>query len=75
MIPYSMPRSIMLPLLWSGESSSTSAKERAENLSSGLGERVVIRSCKRGVIVLQGVHADVVKRARSRVLFAEQTRR
>lgn len=65
----------MFPLLVSGESSSTSAKARAENLSCGRGGRWATRSVRSGVITRQEAHAEVLNRRSSRVLVAEAVRR
>ena len=73
--PHSTPRSIILPLLVSGLSSSTSVNARAENLSSGLVDRLFTSSVRRGVMVRHGAQPEVVKRASSRVLLAETRRR
>jgi len=62
----------MLPLLVSGESSSTSANATELYLSFGLGRRKRMRDSRRGVIVRQGVQAEVVKSASRSVLEAEQ---
>ena len=73
--PYSTPRSSILPLLVSGESSSSSANASCEYLSSGEGGRVSTRDVRRGTIVRQGAHAEVVKRVSINVLLAEIRRR
>lgn len=64
----------MDPLLVSGLSSSSSANASDVYLSAGEGGRVSIRDVSSGVITRQGVHAEVVKRARRSVLLAEHRR-
>ena len=75
LIPYSTPKSLVLPLLVSGESSSSSANANEANLSDGDAWRLSTRSVRRGVMVLHGVQADVVKRRSSSAFCAEQRRR
>src|SRR5271154_3550162 len=74
-ILYSTPRSIILPLFVSGESSSTSANATELYLSLGLGKRGRMRDSRRGVMVRHGVQAEAVKSASRRVLEAQQVRR